>query len=290
MPHSIVRRKFHRINRRSQTQIANITAIAVLIIISVCAFLYSTDKSIKVKEKDAAAMRVPYSSAVMLKSLSEHYGLPFYEVLAVYAVDNRFLAARLADYDETEMTEKYIISFDALKKQYKEKKLEPYITLFKILFEEIKYFPIPDPNGFYLYMYGDSYEEARGGSRSGHLGTDIIHRENVVGQLPVAAMSSGVIERFGFDTYDGNYIGIRTFYGNYYYYAHLDSFSGIVELNNHVAAGEILGYMGDSGKKESKSEFPVRLHIGIKVNTKLSKNEFWVNPYIFLRLAEEPVV
>ena len=44
----------------------------------------------------------------------------------------------------------------------------------------------------------------------------------------------------------GYRIGITSNSGTYYYYAHLESYSNLKE-GDVVEAGELLGYMGDSG-------------------------------------------
>ena len=47
--------------------------------------------------------------------------------------------------------------------------------------------------------------------------------------------------------------------------------------------------MGDSGYSKvegTKGVFPVHLHLGISPYSSLSKEELWINPYVFLRSAE----
>ena len=59
-------------------------------------------------------------------------------------------------------------------------------------------------------------------------------------------------------------IGITAPTGAYFYYAHLDSYAEL-EKGDPVKAGDLLGYMGDSGYGEegTTGEFPVHLHLGI---------------------------
>ena len=80
-------------------------------------------------------------------------------------------------------------------------------------------------------------------------------------------------------------IGITAPHGGYFYYAHLDSYAD-VEIGDEVAAGEILGYMGDSGYGEEGTvgNFPVHLHLGVYLE---EPKEISINPYWILRYAED---
>lgn len=73
--------------------------------------------------------------------------------------------------------------------------------------------------------------------------------------------------------------------GSVFYYAHLDSYAEL-EKGDPVKAGDLLGYMGDSGYGEegTTGEFPVHLHLGIYL--KEGTEEISVNPYPVLRYAE----
>ncbi len=59
-------------------------------------------------------------------------------------------------------------------------------------------------------------------------------------------MTDGVITNLGWLEQGGYRIGITGNSGTYYYYAHLDSYTEI-QKGDKVKAGELLGYMGDSG-------------------------------------------
>ena len=87
----------------------------------------------------------------------------------------------------------------------------------------------------------------------------------------------------------GYRIGIKSKNGNYYYYAHLDSYEQGIEKGKEISAGDTLGYMGNTGYSKvegTKGNFEVHLHMGIEVETSLTKNELWINPYPFLSLIE----
>ena len=74
--------------------------------------------------------------------------------------------------------------------------------------------------------------------------------------------------------------------GAYFYYAHLDSYSDIEE-GDQVKAGDLLGYMGDTGYSETEGttgNFPVHLHMGIYLYP--DGREISVNPYPVLKYVE----
>ena len=103
---------------------------------------------------------------------------------------------------------------------------------------------------------------------------------------PIIAIESGYVEALGWNQYGGWRIGIRSFDGRrYYYYAHLDSYANIKE-GSPVKAGELLGYMGDSGygKEGTTGKFDVHLHMGIYFYK--DGEEISVNPYYLLKYLE----
>ena len=55
-----------------------------------------------------------------------------------------------------------------------------------------------------------------------------------------------------------------------------------------MKAGDVIGFMGDTGYGEegTKGKFPVHLHVGIYVRTE-EIPELAVNPYWFLRYLEQ---
>ena len=54
--------------------------------------------------------------------------------------------------------------------------------------------------------------------------------------------------------------------GRIFYYAHLDSYANL-KVGDQVKAGQLLGFMGDTGYGEAgtKGMFPVHLHLGIYI-------------------------
>ena len=72
------------------------------------------------------------------------------------------------------------------------------------------------------------------------------------------------------------------FHGGYFYYAHLESYEKNFQIGETVEAGQILGFMGNTGYGEegTSGKFPVHLHLGIYVNPK-GKEELSVNLTMF---------
>lgn len=156
------------------------------------------------------------------------------------------------------------------------------------IWNDIEYFPVPESttNGSATVSYIDTWGESRtyGGERL-HEGTDIIAAIDTPGLYPVVSVTDGVVTNMGWLEQGGYRIGITSESGGYFYYAHLDSYSAIVE-GDTVEAGQLLGYMGDSGYGEEGTTgmFPVHLHLGIYID--IEGEETSVNPYWILKILE----
>lgn len=158
------------------------------------------------------------------------------------------------------------------------------------IWNDVKYFPIPEPKGSQKagVSYVDSWMFDRNyGGRRGHEGTDVMAEKNEPGLYPVVSMTDGVVRHKGWLEKGGYRLGIVSPGGAYFYYAHLDSYGDIQE-GDQVKAGDLLGYMGDTGygKKEgTRGNFPVHLHAGIYLFH--GDEEISVNPYWVLRYLED---
>lgn len=165
------------------------------------------------------------------------------------------------------------------------RELYPY---YKAIFSDLKFFPIP-------YMgknadtvsYEDSWYAPRtyGGNRK-HEGTDLMAGNNIRGYFPIVSITDGVVEKMGWLEKGGYRIGIRSKSGAYFYYAHLDSYAPGLKEGDRVVAGQLLGFMGDSGygKEGTVGKFAVHLHLGIYIPTDIL--EMSVNPYWVLKILE----
>lgn len=152
------------------------------------------------------------------------------------------------------------------------------------VWDDIRCFPVSASGVCYENSW--MFERTYGGLR-GHEGTDLMPPENIAGYYPVVSMTDGVVEKIGWLPKGGWRIGIRSPSGGYFYYAHLDSYSRNFTIGESVAAGEVLGRMGDTGYgvEGTHGKFAVHLHLGIYIRTE-EIEELSVNPYWVLRWAE----
>lgn len=152
------------------------------------------------------------------------------------------------------------------------------------LLEDAKYFPVKrDGISTVKWSFEDGYGAPRtyGGERE-HEGIDIMASENTPGCLQIRSVCDGVIEQMGWLRLGGYRIGIRSAGGFYYYYAHMERYAGGLRKGDAVKAGELLGYMGNTGygKEGTKGKFAVHLHFGIYHT--VQGEEKSLNPYPFL--------
>lgn len=175
---------------------------------------------------------------------------------------------------------------------FPEEKAESYVKAYRTIFEDIECFPVADdPQGKETVSFEDSWGKSRnyGGNRI-HEGTDIMTSNNVRGYFPIVSASDGIVERKGWLKLGGYRLGIRGTHGTYFYYAHLARYADGIEKGSRVKAGQIIGYMGDSGYGEEGTigKFDVHLHFGIylPMDGNGSEQEISVNPYEVLRAVE----
>lgn len=155
------------------------------------------------------------------------------------------------------------------------------------IFSDITYFPVPLMGmGAERVSYVDSWYASRsyGGNRS-HEGTDLMASNNTRGYFPIISITDGIVEKMGWLEQGGYRIGIRSTSGAYFYYAHMDTYAPELKLGDAVIAGQLLGFMGDTGygPEGTIGQFDVHLHLGIYV---LSDLEMSVNPYWILKILE----
>lgn len=164
------------------------------------------------------------------------------------------------------------------------KKMQDFEISRKIT-EDMKCFPIPIAFREEVY-FSDSYGDNR--NEGLHEGCDIMDIKDFAGRIAVVSATDGTITNLGWLYLGGYRIGITSENNIYYYYAHLDSYAGNLEVGKEVKAGQLLGFMGDTGegKEGTKGKFPVHLHFGIYIFSK-NQNEETVNPYPFLQKFDE---
>lgn len=234
-------------------------------------------------------------SASILDEITEFantYGLDFAEVISFYMIENNFeLSERnIKLYDIASYSEKV-----AKMKEERYKDFESVKEAYMAIFDDVKYFPVPVSST--EYQIDVSFADGWGSERCYedeihyHEGTDIMtsHRR---GYVPVVSMTDGAVENVGWLELGGYRIGIRSENGGYFYYAHLYRYSKDFKVGDDVKAGELLGFMGDSGYGKSEGtvgEFAVHLHLGIYIKTKNYK-ELSINPYAVLMYLNKKCV
>ncbi len=122
-----------------------------------------------------------------------------------------------------------------------------------------------------------------------HQGTDIFADYG----SPVIASEDGVIERFGQAVLGGNKLWIKGQSGISYYYAHLSAFAAGLADGVRVTAGQLVGYVGDTGNAKGTSphlHFEVHPADSDVVNAyPLLKAAYGSRP-VFQTVAPPPVV
>lgn len=163
--------------------------------------------------------------------------------------------------------------------------------LYLTFWEDLVWFPLAAPlqESREEFFLEDSWHEQRsyGGERL-HEGCDIFGSRSISGYYPVISITDGSVEQIGWLPLGGWRIGIRSQGGGYFYYAHLSSYGRDFEEGDQVKAGEILGFMGDSGygPQGTTGQFPPHLHLGIYVRTE-EEEEHALNPYPVLQFLQE---
>lgn len=171
---------------------------------------------------------------------------------------------------------------------FRKYKKEAFFTLmesYAAVWSDIQCFPLAGNEFFYEDTFGESRDF--GGERF-HEGTDIFGKEEISGYYPVLSMTDGVVEKIGWLPLGGYRIGIRAPHGAYFYYAHFAEYEKSFQVGEKVEAGDILGYMGNTGygPEGTVGKFPVHLHLGIYIRT-LQYEELSVNPYWILQDNEK---
>jgi hypothetical protein len=166
---------------------------------------------------------------------------------------------------------------------------ELYLYYSEVLSDAV-FFPVPRMKEADIH-YSDSwnYKRTYGGLRK-HEGTDLMASNNLSGYFPVISITEGIVEKLGWLEQGGYRIGIRSNAGGYFYYAHLYKYAPEIAIGDKIIAGQLLGFMGDSGygPEGTTGKFDVHLHLGVYVDSDaLGTGEMSVNPYYLLRLIEK---
>jgi murein DD-endopeptidase MepM/ murein hydrolase activator NlpD len=133
--------------------------------------------------------------------------------------------------------------------------------------------------------FGDSFGGPRPNMPGGwHHGEDIFAPEGT----PVLAVADGTVHMIGFIPIGGYRLWLRDRSGNEFYYAHLSAFSPLAVEGNEVQAGDVIGFVGDTGDADGGAP---HLHFEIHPAAMLGLGyDGVVAPYPFLvawRRAED---
>jgi murein DD-endopeptidase MepM/ murein hydrolase activator NlpD len=113
-------------------------------------------------------------------------------------------------------------------------------------------FPVYGPSG-----YGNSFGAFRGDvAGNWHHGVDIFAPLGA----PVLACADGLVFSVGWNEVGGNRLWLRDSQGNEFYFAHLSAFTPLARNGMHVKAGEMLGFVGNTGDAQGT---PTHLHFEV---------------------------
>src|SRR5205085_6863153 len=118
----------------------------------------------------------------------------------------------------------------------------------------------------------DSWHAPRDGGARVHKGIDIFAPKGT----EIVAVTDGVISYIGDQPKGGHCLWLTTENGASFYYAHLDRWAAGLYEGMEVQAGDLLGYVGNTGNAKYT---PSHLHFGV------NQNDEMVNPYPLLLKA-----
>lgn len=133
----------------------------------------------------------------------------------------------------------------------------------------------------------DTYGDSRTWNVTGvtntrlHEGIDLMAEEGT----PVYAVTSGVINRIGWNSYGGWRINITSASGKYrLYYAHLSAYAPGLSVGSWVEAGQLIGFVGSTGygAEGTAGKFEPHLHFGLY---HAATNQTF-NPFYYLKYWE----
>ncbi len=122
----------------------------------------------------------------------------------------------------------------------------------------------------------DSWHDPRDGGVRRHKGIDIFAPRG----REVVAVTDGIVSFIGDQPKGGHCVWLTTENGASFFYAHLDRWAPGLYEGMEVQAGDLLGYVGNTGNAKST---PAHLHFGI------NQNDDMVNPYPLLAHAAPTV-
>lgn len=230
------------------------------------------------------------------KRLSEQTDQSRWRILAVLMAVSGFQAD---DSEGKGSLPDTIEEYDLLEAHYEELQsgeLSDLEKSYETILSDLVYFPVmrSSRRAESGVSYADSWLAGRNYQNTAHVheGTDIMASNNERGYYPIVSMTDGVVENMGWLEKGGYRVGIRSPHGAYLYYAHLYRYADGLEKGDDVKAGQLIGFMGDSGYSKVEGtvgNFDVHLHLGIYLKTE-HYEEVSVNPYRILKQVENTVM
>ncbi len=113
-------------------------------------------------------------------------------------------------------------------------------------------FPVFGPASF-----GDSFGAPRSEVEGGwHHGEDIFAAPGT----PLLAVADGTLHTIGFNRIGGYRLWLRDDDGTEFYYAHLSAYSPLAVEGRRVQAGDVIGFVGDTGDAEGSPHLHFEIH------------------------------
>jgi murein DD-endopeptidase MepM/ murein hydrolase activator NlpD len=140
------------------------------------------------------------------------------------------------------------------------KKEAPRTTVPRVREIPFNVFPKLTAGGYVFPVYGAaSYTNTFGAPRAN---TGWHHGEDIFAPLgaPILAVANGIVYSVGWNDVGGLRLWLQDLAGNEFYYAHLSAFSPLAVNGAQVRAGDVLGFMGNTGDAEHT---PYHLHFEI---------------------------
>jgi murein DD-endopeptidase MepM/ murein hydrolase activator NlpD len=140
----------------------------------------------------------------------------------------------------------------------------------------------PTPGGYVFPVYGPSSYTDTFGAFRGDVAGNWHHGDDIFAPLgaPILAVAKGTVFSVGWNDVGGNRLWLLDGQGNQFYYAHLSAYTPLAVNNAHVAAGAVLGFVGNTGDAQGT---PYHLHFEIHPVGLLGKGyDGVVNPTAYL--------
>ena len=171
--------------------------------------------------------------------------------------------------------------------QYKKDLYQQLKNYYEAIWKDLRYFPVASND----ISFENSWMDVRTyGGRRQHEGIDLFGPMTIPDYYPIISITDGTVEQKGWLPLGGYRIGIRSDSGGYFYYAHLSSYEEDWSTGDTIHAGDILGFMGNTGYgvEGTSGMFPVHLHFGIYINAP-DGQEVSINPYQILQCLRKKI-